>query len=76
MKPPVHIPEKLGLWDRLFNRYRHEFKSEGRDTITRPTIVGGLPIKDADLTYTRDWVKYWVIDRLTGSVTVEMQYLD
>ena len=70
MKPPT--PEKLNLWDRLFNRYRKEvieevvIKGSYRD-------LDGAKIPNSESL--RRAVKYRVIDRLTGSETIKLEYL-
>jgi len=67
-------PEKLNLWDRIFNRYRTEVVEEGesqwcsRDTWGREMV---------NSRYVRSYIKYRRIDRLTGSVVeVYKRYLD
>lgn len=69
----IYEPEKLNLWDRLFNRYRKEVIERGHMSIyPHPEDAGGsnLPRR------VRQWVEYRVIDRLTGSVTIRRDYLD
>ncbi len=62
--------EKLNLWDRLFNRYRKEVMEEGNELWTAYRPFGG------SVRYGRDYVKYKIIDRLTGSVTIKKEYLN
>lgn len=62
-------PEKLNLWDRIFNRYRKTIRNEGSEIWTR-TIYG------VEKEYIRKYVEYTVTDRLTGSQTIEKQYLN
>lgn len=63
-----YTPEKLNLWDRLFNRYRKEVKEQGEEDWTH--YGSASPIK-----YVRSYVEYYVIDRLTGGYTIEKEYL-
>jgi hypothetical protein len=62
-------PEKLNLWDRLFNRYRRIVVDEGREIWTRYDCMTGYH------KYHRHFVKYKVIDRVTGSEIIEKKYL-
>lgn len=63
----THQPEKLNLWDRVFNRYRKEVADRG-------TCLWGR--FDTDLyDRKRHWVEYRIIDRVTGSETIEREYL-
>lgn len=64
------IPEKLNLWDRIFNRYRKEVMEEGNESWTAYRQFGG------NVRYGRDYVKYKIVDRLTGSVTIKKEYLN
>jgi len=65
-------PEKLNLWDRLFNRYRRIVIKEGSETWQRHYNHGAIV---PDSKYERDYVQYKVIDRVTGSETIEKKYL-
>ncbi len=72
--PPTfmpHTPERLNLWDRLFNRTRKEVADRGRSEWKRYDGDTGREIT----TFYRTWVDYRVIDRLTGSETIEREYL-
>lgn len=63
-------PEKLNLWDRVFNRYKktiHKQGSENWDSFRRGIITHS---------YSRDFVEYLIIDRITGSETIEKVYLN
>lgn len=72
---PVYTPERLSLWDRVFNRTRREVHGRGKETWTkRPRDPYGYYI-GKPYEYTRTWVEYRVIDRVTGSVTIEREYL-
>lgn len=65
-------PEKISVWDRWFNRYRREIVEEGTELwVKRP--------HDCDLLkyeYQRQFVKYKIIDRVTGSERIEKEYLN
>lgn len=63
-------PEKLSLWDRIFNRYRRSIHSRGSEKWANYQY--GLLISN----YTRDYVEYLVIDRVTGSEGIEKEYLN
>jgi hypothetical protein len=63
-------PEKLNLWDRLFNRYRKEVKEQGKENWTCYHDTGVENFK-----YMRSYVEYYTIDRLTGSYTIQREYL-
>ena len=65
------ITEKLNLWDRIFNRYRTEIYQEGTENWHR--TYEGRKLQGGE--YTRKYVQYKVIDRVTGSETLETQYL-
>lgn len=68
-------PEKLSLWDRLFNRYRKEVHDRGEEAWGSTPTRGGVPVGETRR-YTRNWVEYRVVDRLTGSYTIEREYLN
>jgi hypothetical protein len=63
-------PEKLNLWDRFFNRYRKEILQRGEET-WRVHDWAGLEL----MRYSRVYVDYKVIDRVTGSETIKREYL-
>lgn len=67
MSVPAYQPEKLNLWDRLFNRYRKEVADKGKEGWMNHTY---------NFRYSRDWVEYRIIDRLTGSVEIKREYLN
>lgn len=69
---PTYTPEKLNLWDRLFNRYRRVLHDRGAETWR--ASQHGVPIAGSEIS--RIWIEYRVIDRLTGSVTIERDYLN
>lgn len=62
-------PEKLNLWDRFFNRYRRVVVDRGVESWTR------YEFGDPHYQFARIWVEYQVIDRVTGSYTIERDYL-
>lgn len=66
-----HQPEKLNLWDRFMNRTRREIHDRG--TARWCTTNDGVKIPGSE--YLRPWIEYRVIDRLTGSETIEREYL-
>ena len=66
--------EKLSLWDRFFNRYRKEIHNRGEETWNRTNYRYGVVVSSQP--YTRNWVEYKIFDRVTGSVTIEKDYLD
>ena len=69
-------PEKLNLWDRLFNRYKLEVIEEGEDSFTRYQDVGEQILKLPPKKFYRTFVKYRRIDRLTGSEKLIKEYID
>lgn len=71
---PVFQPEKLNLWDRFFNRHRKEVISRGQECWKRyrPGFWSSVYYID----YTRYWVEYRIVDRLTGSITLKREYLN
>jgi hypothetical protein len=66
-------PEKLNLWDRFFNRYRKEIVEQGRESWFRYNPY--IPLDQYKIPYERNFVKYKIIDRITGSESIEMEYL-
>ena len=67
------MTEKLNLWDRFFNRYKKVIIEEGVENWQRMNKLG-YTIPDSD--YSKDFVKYKIIDRLTGSEIIKKEYLD
>lgn len=65
-------PEKLSLWDRLFNRYRREIVQQGQTECYH--AMYGVRLLNSE--HVRDWVLYKVIDRVTGSEELEKVYLN
>lgn len=64
----MNQPEKLNLWDRLFNRYRQEVIE--RETVTWGRYGANLFDRERQVVY------YRVVDRLTGSETIKREYLN
>ena len=64
-------PERLRLWDRLFNRRRREIMEEIEETWYQ--TYEGKKLQGSE--YIRKKVKYKVIDRVTGSETIEYRYV-
>ena len=67
-------PEKLSWWDRFFNRYRRVIVEEGQETWSSESVLYGMRMNDAR-EFQRKFVKYKIIDRLTGSEKIEIDYL-
>ena len=66
-------PEKLSMWDRIFNRYRTSVIAQGTEKWNKYQPSTGKQL----MTYSRDFVKYQKIDRLTGSVVkIYVEYLN
>lgn len=68
-------PEKLSLWDRFFNRRRKIVIEEGREGWCNYRR-DEFSINVHEIRYMREFVKYAIVDRLTGSVTLKKDYLD
>jgi hypothetical protein len=64
-------PEKLNLWDRLFNRYRKTLYSRGVEKWKQYNVYTGKVYVD----YDRVYIEYLIVDRLTGSEEIEKVYL-
>ncbi len=64
-------PEKLSLWDRLFNRYRRTIHNRGSETWNKYAY----DIKIPNSSYKRDYVEYLITDRVTGSEHIEKEYI-
>jgi hypothetical protein len=60
-------PENLNLWDRLFNRYR-------KTVLRRHNVISQT--HDGRYKQEYPYVEYTVTDRLTGSETIERQWLN
>ena len=59
--------EKLNLWDRFFNRYKKIIHKRGSETWIK------IPTQQK---YVRNYVDYMIIDRISGSETIEREYLN
>jgi hypothetical protein len=68
-----HLPEKLNLWDRLFNRYKKTIHARGSEQWFKSCGYTGLRIPGSE--FQRNYVEYLIIDRLTGSEKIEKIYL-
>lgn len=66
-------PEKLGLYDRFFNRYRRIPTQEGTELWQRSYTRAWATYTTE---YSRDFIVYEIVDRLTGSVKIEKEYLN
>lgn len=65
------IPEKLNLWDRIFNRYRLIVIDEGEEEFPcDPSEYYLYPIH-----CTKRFVRYRKIDRLTGFEEIIKKYV-
>lgn len=72
----MSAPEKLSLWDRLFNRYRKEIHQRGSEPWTfRVRNEYGQIVTGSESRCTRQFVEYKIVDRLTGSERIERDYL-
>ena len=65
-------PEKLSLWDRFFNRYRKTIHNRGTEEWYESSFGVKIPRSE----FKRSFVEYLVVDRLTGSETLEKEYLN
>lgn len=75
-------PEKLNLWDRFFNRYRKEIIERGKERwyqyysdSTFNEINNRVGQQVPNSRTIKEFVKYKIIDRLTGSETIKKEYL-
>ncbi len=76
-------PEKIGIWDRFFNRKRKEIVEQGKESWQKIYSNSNLNIAlnqagkaVPDSSYERCFVIYKIIDRVTGSETIEKEYLN
>lgn len=70
-------PEKLNLWDRFFNRYRKVIVEEGtEDWVRTKWFKSWDGLRKIETPISRTFVKYKIIDRLTGSEEIELEYLN
>lgn len=68
----MYQSEKLNWWDRLFNRYKKIVISVEKCPWKRCWV--GQP--DWTQHFVRTVVTYHVVDRLTGSYTIDKEYFD
>lgn len=69
-------PEKLNLWDRFFNRYRKEVIKQDKELWETYNTLHGVIVGKAKREYERSVVHYRIVDRLTGSERIEIEYLN
>ena len=62
------MKENLNIWDRFFNRYRRVVLERGVESWSKRDSLGRV-VENSD--FSRHFVLYKKIDRLTGSETVE-----
>jgi hypothetical protein len=71
-------PENLNIWDRIFNRTRREIIERGQEqwhkTYGEGSCYQGQKVPNSQ--FTRDFVVYRIIDRVTGSEKIEKKYLN
>jgi len=70
--------EKLNLWDRLFNRTRKTIIERGSENWVKYysnfDLYPGEKIPNSG--YSRNYVIYKIIDRVTGSESLKKEYLN
>ncbi len=64
--------EKLNLWDRIFNRYRKVVIDRDYEQWFYRDENG---VRIANSEHKREYVRYKIIDRVTGSETIEKEYI-
>jgi len=72
-------PEKLNLFDRFFNRYKKEIIERKCEIWCQKYEGSYFPLAGKNIEgsdYKREVVIYKIIDRLTGSETIEKKYLN
>lgn len=75
----MSAPEKLNLWDRFFNRYRKEVIEQGCENWEKYVNADGfnhIYCEKEWRAFSRNYVKYKIIDRLTGSESIKIEYLN
>lgn len=70
----LYKPEKLNLWDRIFNRYKKMPVYRGTENWHIYSYYD--PLKQYPTPFIKNYVEYHVIDRLTGSYTIKKEYLN
>lgn len=68
----TYQPENLNFWNRIFNRYKRIAVKEGSEDWYKQYT----PFRADRIIYSRDYVIYHNIDRLTGGFTVKKEYLN
>lgn len=72
--------ESLNLWDRIFNRYKKVIISRGKQEWTHRYSSNGYNYHAGERVpnseYYREYVEYKIIDRVTGSETIKLEYLN
>lgn len=68
-------PEKISLWDRLFNRYKLVAVEEGMEEWAKRSYLKYTG-ESKRVEYVRQYVKYHKIDRLTGAYEIIKKYFD
>jgi hypothetical protein len=74
----MNTPEKLNLFDRIFNRHRKEIINRGSEvweTLIHTHLSSAGVREPLKTSRQRDYVEYKVVDRLTGSESIEREYL-
>lgn len=71
----LYAPEKLSTWDRWFNRYKKIPVDSGSETWQEQYAYNGVRIGNIQK-YSRQYVTYHVVDRLTGGYTINKEYLN
>lgn len=66
---PTYTPEKLNLWDRIFNRYKTIPVEEGSSNWYHVDYI-----TQKQYPYVKSYVIYHKIDRLTGGYKIIKEY--
>ncbi len=69
----MSAPEKLNLWDRMFNRYRRDIINRGIQGWASRDMFG-CRIEGSQ--FKREFVDYKITDRVTGSERIEREYIN
>ncbi len=68
----TYQPEKLSMWDRFFNRTKKIAVEQGTENWSQASPY----FQNYKREYSRNYVIYHIIDRLTGGFTIEKEYLE
>jgi len=68
----AYQPEKLNLWDRIFNRYKEIPIEMGNSSWSR--AIDGVILENTK--YVRTFVVYHIVGPLTGGYTIDKRYSD